>query len=276
MMLPRLSRALSSSSKGYYPLTTHLHDGVCFVLRSRPRDGADAGRYGFVHGPSTGALTLTLANHPALPSRLDEATFEDLREAYARKATIAEDTVIDWRSGGGGQSFFEKLSERFGTRSRGPRQANVVFYLDEEAGRLISMELPLDESAEASHSLVYAQSGDTSRSAAPGKATVTLQSLPNTSREFSGTVTTRAVPASRVLGGWPVASLMSANRELRLLRPIIRKMWPDPVESLVFRRTVKGDVFEADDESKFIDVAPSDAEDLSIEVNGTACTIVME
>ena len=276
MMLPRLSRALSNSSKGFYPLTTTLHDGVCFVLRSRPRDGADDGRYGFVHGPPTGALTLTLANHPALPSRLDEETFEDLRAAYAHKATIAEDTVIDWRSGGGGQSFFEKLSERFGTRSRGPRQANVVFYLDEEAGRLISMELPLAESAEASHSLVYAPRGDTSRSAADGEPTVTLQSLPNTSREFSGTVTTRAVPASRVLGGWPVASLMSANRELRLLRPIIRKMWPDPVESLEFVRTVKGDVFEADDESKLIDVAPTDAEDLSIEVNGTKCNIVME
>ena len=40
-MLRRLSRALSSSSKGFYPLTTHLHDGVCFVLRSRPRDGDD-------------------------------------------------------------------------------------------------------------------------------------------------------------------------------------------------------------------------------------------
>ena len=275
-MMRRLSRALSSSSsKGVYPLATTLHDGVCFVLRSRPRDGADDGRYGFVHGPPTGALTLTLANHPALPSRLDEETFEDLRDAYAHKATVAEDTVIDWRSGGG-QSFFEKLSERFGTRSRGPRQANTVFYLDEEAGRLISMELPLAESAEASHSLVYAPRGDTSRSAAPGEATVTLQSLPNTSREFSGTVTTRAVPASRVLGGWPVASLMSANRELRLLRPIIRKMWPDPVESLEFVRTVKGDVFEADDESKLIDVAPDDDEDLSIEVNGTKCNIVME
>ena len=275
MMLPRLSRALSNSSKGFYPLTTNLHDGVCFVLRSRPRDGADAGRYGFVHGPPTGTLTLTLANHPALPPRLDEATFEDLRAVYAHKATVAEDTVIDWRSGGGDQSFFEKLSERFGTRSRGPRQANVVFYLDEEAGRLISMELPLDESA-ASHSLVYAPRGDTSRSATDGEPTVTLQSLPNTSREFSGTVTTRAVPASRVLGGWPVASLMSANRELRLLRPIIRKMWPDPVESLEFTRTVKGDVFEADDESKLIDVAPSDAEDLCIAVNGTKCNIVME
>ena len=270
MMLPRLSRALSNSSKGY-PLTTTLHDGVCFVLRSRPRDGADAGRYGFVHGPPTGALTLTLANHPALPSRLDEATFEDLRDAYAHKATIAEDTVIDWRSGGGGQSFFEKLSERFGTRSRGPRQANVVFYLDEEAGRLISMELPLAESAEASHSLVYAPRGDTD-----GEPTVTLQSLPNTSREFSGTVTTRAVPASRVLGGWPVASLMSANRELRLLRPIIRKMWPDPVEALEFVRTVKGDVFEADDESKLIDVAPDGDEDLSIVVNDVRCGVVME
>ena len=273
-MLRRLSRALSSSSKGFYPPTTHLHDGVCFVLRSRPRD-ADDGRYGFVHGPPTGALTLTLANHPALPSRLDEASYEDLRNAYAHKATVAEDTVIDWRSGGGGQSFFEKLSERFGTRSRGPRQANTVFYLDEEAGRLISMELPLDEGA-ASHSLVYAPRGDKSRSATDGEPTVTLQSLPNTSREFSGTVTTRAVPASRVLGGWPVASLMSANRELRLLRPIIRKMWPDPVESLEFVRTVKGDVFEADDESRLIDVAPTDDEDLSIEVNGTACNIVME
>ena len=81
MMLPRLSRALSSSSKGFYPLTTHLHDGVCFVLRSRPRDD---GRYGFVHGPPTGALTLTLANHPALPSRLDEATFEDLRDVRSQ------------------------------------------------------------------------------------------------------------------------------------------------------------------------------------------------
>ena len=119
-MLPRLSRALSSSSKGFYPLTTHLHDGVCFVLRSRPRDGADAGRYGFVHGPPTGALTLTLANHPALPPRLDEATFEDLRDAYAHKATVAEDTVIDWRSGGDGQSFFEKLSERFRHAKPGP------------------------------------------------------------------------------------------------------------------------------------------------------------
>ena len=270
MMLPRLSRVLSSSSKGFYPLTTQLHDGVCFVLRSRPRDGADAGRYGFVHGPPTGALTLTLANHPALPSRLDEATFEDLRDAYAHKATVAEDTVIDWRSGGGGQSFFEKLSERFGTRSRGPRQANTVFYLDEEAGRLISMELPLDEGA-ASHSLVYAPRGDKS-----GEPTVTLQSLPNTSREFSGMVTTRVVPANSVLGGWPVASLMSANRELRLLRPIIRKMWPDPVEALEFVRTVKGDVFEADDESKLIDVAPTDDEDLSIVVNDVRCGVVME
>ena len=124
------------------------------------------------------------------------------------------------------------------------------------------MELPLDESAASS--------------AADGEPTVTLQSLPNTSREFSGTATTRAVPASRVLGGWPVASLMSANRELRLLRPIIRKMWPDPVESLEFVRTVNGERFEADDESKLIDVAPSDAEDLSIEVNGTPCALVME
>ena len=69
---------------------------------------------------------------------------------------------------------------------------------------------------------------------------------------------------------------MSANRELRLLRPIIRKMWPDPVESLEFRRTVKGDVFEADDESKLIDVAPDGDEDLSIEVNNQRCALVME
>ena len=197
-----------------------------------------------------------------------------MRDAYAHKAAVAEDTVIDWRSGGGGQSFFEKLSERFGTRSRGPRQANVVFYLDEEGGRLISMELPLDESA-ASHSLVYAPRGDKSRSAADGEPTVTLQSLPNTSREFSGTVTTRAVPASSVLGGWPVASLMSANRELRLLRPIIRKMWPDPVESLEFRRMVKGETFEAD-ESPLVEVAPDDDEDLSIVVNDVRCGVVME
>ena len=53
-------------------------------------------------------------------------------------------------------------------------------------------------------------------------------------------------------------------------------MWPDPVESLVFRRTVKGDVFEADDESKLIDVAPTDDEDLSIEVNNQRCALVME
>ena len=274
-MLPRLSRALSSSSKGCYPLTTTLHDGVCFVLRSGPRYGADAGRYGFFHGPPTGALTLTLANHLALPSRLDEATFEDLRDAYAHKATVAEDTVIDWRSGGG-QSFFEKLSERFGGRSRGPRQANVVFYLDEEAGRLISMELPLDESAEARGSLVYAPRGDTSRSAADGEPTVTLQSLPNTSREFSGIVATRVVPANSVLGGWPVASLASANRELRLLRPIIRKMWPDPVESLEFMRTVNGETFAADDESPLVEVAPDDDEDLSIVVNDVRCGVVME
>ena len=53
-------------------------------------------------------------------------------------------------------------------------------------------------------------------------------------------------------------------------------MWPDPVESLEFVRTVKGDVFEADDESKLIDVAPNDAEDLCIAVNGKKCGIVME
>ena len=73
-----------------------------------------------------------------------------------------------------------------------------------------------------------------------------------------------------------MASLVSANHELRLLRPIIRKMWPDPVESLEFVRTVHGERFEADDESKLIDGAPSDAEDLSIEVNGTPCALVME
>ena len=53
-------------------------------------------------------------------------------------------------------------------------------------------------------------------------------------------------------------------------------MWPDPVESLEFVRTVKGKTFVANDESKFIDVAPSDAEDLSIEVNGTPCILEME
>ena len=53
-------------------------------------------------------------------------------------------------------------------------------------------------------------------------------------------------------------------------------MWPDPVEALEFVRTVNGDVFEADDESKLIDVAPTDDEDLSIEVNGTKCNIVTE
>ena len=53
-------------------------------------------------------------------------------------------------------------------------------------------------------------------------------------------------------------------------------MWPDPVESLEFVRTVKGDVFEADDESKLIDVAPDDDEDLSIEVNNQRCALVME
>ena len=53
-------------------------------------------------------------------------------------------------------------------------------------------------------------------------------------------------------------------------------MWPDPVESLEFVRTVKGDVFEADDESPLVEVAPDGDEDLSIEVNGTKCNIVME
>ena len=52
-------------------------------------------------------------------------------------------------------------------------------------------------------------------------------------------------------------------------------MWPDPVEALVFRRTVNGDVFEAD-ESKLIDVAPTDDEDLSIVVNDVRCGVVME
>ena len=53
-------------------------------------------------------------------------------------------------------------------------------------------------------------------------------------------------------------------------------MWPDPVEALEFVRTVNGDVFEADDESKLIDVAPTDDEDLSIVVNDVRCGVVME
>ena len=53
-------------------------------------------------------------------------------------------------------------------------------------------------------------------------------------------------------------------------------MWPDHVESLEFVRTVNGEIFVADDESKLIDVAPDGEEDLSIEVNGTPCALVME
>ena len=47
---------------------------------------------------------------------------------------------------------------------------------------------------------------------------------------------------------------------------VIRKMWPDPIESLEFMRTVNGETLKADDESKLIDVAPTYDEDLSIEV----------
>ena len=53
-------------------------------------------------------------------------------------------------------------------------------------------------------------------------------------------------------------------------------MWPDPVESLEFVRTVNGERFEADDESPLVEVAPDGDEDLSIEVNGTPCALVME
>ena len=53
-------------------------------------------------------------------------------------------------------------------------------------------------------------------------------------------------------------------------------MWPDPVESLEFVRTVKGDVFEADDESPLVEVAPDEDEDLSIVVNDVRCGVVME
>ena len=72
-----------------------------------------------------------------------------------------------------------------------------------------------------------------------------------------------------------MASLVSANRELKLLRPIIRKMWPDPVESLEFVRTVNGETFAAD-ESPLVEVAPDDDEDLSIVVNDVRCGVVME
>ncbi len=53
MMLPRLSRALSNSSKGFFPLTTHLHDGVCFVLR-----------IALVTGPKTAATDSFTALRP--------------------------------------------------------------------------------------------------------------------------------------------------------------------------------------------------------------------
>ena len=49
-----------------------------------------------------------------------------------------------------------------------------------------------------------------------------------------------------------------------------------PVEALEFVRTVKGDVFEADDESKLIAVGRDGDEDLSIVVNDVRCGVVME
>ena len=53
-------------------------------------------------------------------------------------------------------------------------------------------------------------------------------------------------------------------------------MWPDPVESLEFMRTVNGETFAADDESPLVEVAPTDDEDLSIVVNDVRCGVVME
>ena len=53
-------------------------------------------------------------------------------------------------------------------------------------------------------------------------------------------------------------------------------MWPDPVESLEFTRTVNGETFAADDEAPLVEVAPNDDEDLSIVVNDVRCGVVME
>ena len=73
-----------------------------------------------------------------------------------------------------------------------------------------------------------------------------------------------------------MTDLVSAHRELRLLRPQIRKMWPDPIESLEFVRTVRGETFTADDESLLKGVAPDTDDDLAIVVNGETCGFVME
>lgn len=199
-MLRRLRRAFTAGSGGGHPLTTQQHDGVCFVLRSQTLDVVIP----YLPSPK---LSLTLANHPALPASLDEESFAELRAAYARKATVAEDPVIDWlEKGGGGESFWEsgrrpqsflegrvllleKLEERVGGRARTQRTANVVFYADEAAGRLISMELPRGEERRFETFRIF------------GEGLVTLQTLPNTHMDFSVEVVTRKVPADRVVAG---------------------------------------------------------------------------
>jgi hypothetical protein len=184
---------------------------------------------------------------------------------------------MDWPSAGP-RTFWEVVEEALGRRMV-ERRANVVFFLDAAAGRLVRMELPLGGGADAAgRPLTYAPRGAASRSAAAGEEVVTLQTLPNTSRQFGGMVATRAVPASRVVGGWPTCGLVSAERALRLLRPQIRSMWPEPVEAIRFVRTLRatGEEFEADDEAALVDVAPDSEEDLAIVVNGTRCAVVFD
>ena len=154
MMLRRLRRAFTAGSGGGHPLTTQQHDGVCFVLRSQTLDVVIP----YLPSPK---LSLTLANHPALPASLDE----------------------------GRVLLLEKLEERVGGRARTQRTANVVFYADEAAGRLISMELPRGEERRFETFRIF------------GEGLVTLQTLPNTHMDFSVEVVTRKVPADRVVAG---------------------------------------------------------------------------